>query len=201
MGIKKVGQFILKSFKTRLYSEYKYVIVDYSDDNNDVYFNLFGNRLVLKKNISEILRDECVIISELWPEQACFLGIKIGIAIKNNSFNDDLEYESKAKLEELNAKRKSKKIKTVSFDRYGSLYFDSGDGKLSCENILVTAQSSDLINKFDSITAYFIGLQLGKNITKYMNQNKEIELEKNGLNVVNFGKLRSMKSSSISNVL
>lgn len=40
MGIKKVGQFILKSFKARLYSEYKYVIVDYSDDNNDVYLNL-----------------------------------------------------------------------------------------------------------------------------------------------------------------
>lgn len=66
---------------------------------------------------------------------------------------------------------------------------------------MVTAKSSDLINKFDSITAYFIGLQLGKNITKYMNQNKEIELQKNSLNVVNFGKLKAMKSSSVSNVL
>ncbi|WP_163831431.1 hypothetical protein [Spartinivicinus ruber] len=128
---------------------HKYTIVDFLDDSFIAVIRCLDTRVVLRLNIEEVIANKG-IISHLLPEQACFVGIKYAFALKYG-------FVCQSTVNHYTADS------TISFDCHHNVQFVH---PISSNNIVLPAEeiaaAKELINLFNPVGAYLIGVEAGK---------------------------------------
>lgn len=155
---------VIKIIYQRVTSKICFLVVDFHEINQQLTFLCYGGRAFFKKELAEAALDD-KLISGLSPDQACFIGIKLGQLIKKTEWITNKTLGEKIKMY---SQKSFVTVKnSIAFDRKGNLiYFDSSTNKIIIEKARIVAGSRKLIMQFDSILACRIGVFVGSSLEK-----------------------------------
>lgn len=121
-----------------------------------------GVRILLKLSINEIIKDATIIFN-LSAIQAAYIGYYYGKLFETNA-TENLYWQDKSNFMLRQAKGE---YKILSQERNGDItYINIASNIIFIENPMYIFQNKNIINKFDSSQACYIGVLVGINLTK-----------------------------------
>lgn len=167
-------KFLKRSKPTRA-SFIFYKIVDTIKENYII--QCINTKATISASISDIVND-CQFLYALHPAQACYIGIKyaeksnrLKLSINHLKFNARMQDISRYGKYALYSQERKKKFTFIDKENQTKFTMNAQD----------IASSDDIINEFDSIQAFYIGLMAGTAINC---SQKTITQRKNHLTLV-----------------
>ena len=163
-------------------SKYNYKIVDFIHETNMVTLQCCATRAFFFKNLKNIIADQ-VILDNLEPEQACFLGIIAGEKMQQGKLEINTHTYNHLSLPLYNIQDSDS---PVVFDRYDNVIFiDPISQQKQVVRPKKIAATKNFVNLFNPVVAYTIGVKVG---IEY-NSNHHIGIVKraNGFKLIKVG--------------
>lgn len=155
----------------RITSKIRFLVIDFDEANQQLTFLCYGGRAFFKKELIEAALDDRLILG-LSPDQACFIGIKLGELMRKNEWLSNKALNEKIKI--YSQKNAVTVKKSIAFDRKGNLiYFDSSTNKPIIQNARMVSGNHKLIMQFDSILACRIGVFVGSSLARTKSEEKK----------------------------
>lgn len=149
MGIKKLKSIPQKIYSYILRLNHEYIIVGYEEKTEIVSLQCSITKSTITRNIIDVIFNED-ILSQMLPEQACYLGIISASILSKSEIK-------KNKTFEVNAKGLAYII-----DRHGNIVFINPETKNRCSyRPEYIASNQQLINLFHPAVACSIGVGIG----------------------------------------
>ena len=189
--IRKVLSLIKNIIYKRLHSKVRYLIIDYEKKSNQVIFLCYGTRAFFRQDLLSILNDY-QLLSGLMAEQACYLGIMLGRWCQSKQ--SSLTEKQIRKINSCSNADLQSDDSNIMFDRKGNLIYVDKNRQLVVKSTYEIAKSKELLNQFNPIVAYSIGVYVGNQIARKNGKKNILDTTKTD-NVISIDIVRSMRSN------
>ena len=148
----------VSDFIANITVQHKYKVIAFCEERSEFTFQCVRTRAIYsEKAMSVVMDDE--IINNLHPEQACYVGLKVGALLRKKD-------RVKAKLKRnfaIDFSEKKKQVGMLIIDRYSNLIFTHPKTKKRCSiKIEYIIADKELINLFSPSAACYLGIYMGR---------------------------------------